>query len=163
MLINKELIARIDLKRPSTWVATWFGCGMLRPAPGTWGTLGAIPFGLALYVLGGWGLLLAATIAISLIGYWAADRYEKMTGEHDAGPVVIDEVAGMWIPMMLAGTNILLLIAAFLLFRFFDILKPWPISWFDQRPGAFGVMADDIVAGIAALACLWGIMHVFAG
>lgn len=144
-------------------LATWFGCGLARKAPGTWGTLGALPFGMALLWLGGAYLLLPAALIISIIGFYAAATYERETGIHDAGAIVIDEVAGMWITLCAATLTPLSVILAFALFRLFDILKPWPISWADRRPGATGVMLDDILAGIIAALCLGGLRYAGIG
>ncbi|MBU0800675.1 MAG: phosphatidylglycerophosphatase A [Alphaproteobacteria bacterium] len=143
-------------------LATWFGCGRAKRAPGTWGTLGSLPFGILFMVLGGWPLLLVATVLVSIIGYYAAAVYERETGTHDSGAIVIDEVAGMWLTLCAATLTPLSIVLAFALFRGFDILKPWPVSWADRKlPGAAGVMADDILAGVYAALCLWGLC--FAG
>lgn len=147
----------VDFKDPAIWLATWFGCGLMRPAPGTWGTLGGLPVGVLIYALGGWISLSVAVILVSALGYWAAGRFEAQTGEHDNDAIVIDEVTGVWIALIPAGLSIPLVIAAFLLFRFFDILKPWPVSWADKKlPGALGVMTDDIIAGIFAALVIAG-------
>jgi phosphatidylglycerophosphatase A len=157
---DPETIKKIDFKNPAVWVATWCGCGLMRPAPGTWGTLGALPIGLILLALGGKITLLAATLLIIPLGIWSANIFGKMTGSHDNSMIVIDEVAGMWIALLASALSPISIVVAFLLFRFFDILKPWPIGWLDQKlSGGVGVMADDIAAGIAAAACLYGIHH----
>ena len=141
-------------------LATWFGCGLAPRAPGTAGTLGALPVGTAILYAGGWPVLLAATAILFLIGLWAAAAYERHTGTHDSGAIVIDEAAGLWLALCAAGTHPAMLLAAFILFRGFDILKPWPVSWADRRlPGAWGVMVDDILAGAYAALCLAG-MHM---
>lgn len=159
-----EATAKPDFKSPATWLATWFGCGLMRPAPGTWGTLGGLPFGVLLLVFGGVPVLALATILVTLIGYWAADRFEKQTGTHDAGAIVIDEVAGLWLTLLAAAPTPLSVGLAFLLFRFFDIVKPWPVSWCDrQLPGARGVMADDLAAGVYAALVLWGLRYAGFG
>ena len=146
-----------DIKKPYFWLATWFGCGLARPAPGTWGTLGGLPLGILL-MMGGPVYLAAGIIIVFAAGLWAAREFEKATGEHDAGMIVIDEVAGIWVTLLAAQMTPLSLLLAFLLFRAFDILKPWPVSWCDKKlPGAWGVMMDDIVAGIFAAACLLGL------
>lgn len=148
---------RVNFKDPAIWLATWFGCGLMKPAPGTWGTLGALPFGILIMAFGGVPALIAAVIAVSAAGYWAAGRFEEQSGEHDSSAIVIDEVAGMWIALIPSALSIPYVVAAFLLFRFFDILKPWPISWADKKlPGALGVMTDDIIAGIFAALILVG-------
>ena len=133
-------------------IATWFGAGRLRPAPGTIGTLAAIPFGYALnLLLGPIGLALAAVLLCG-IGTMAANYYGKKSGTVDDQSIVVDEVVGLWIAAIPAGTNMAPWIAAFLLFRLFDIWKPWPASFFDNRSkNGFDVMMDDVVAGIYAL------------
>ncbi len=156
-----EALKKCDFKNPHTMLATWFGLGLLSPAPGTWGTLGALPFGLIILALGGITALIPAIIIISIIGYKSATYFEKQTGIHDSKMVVIDEVAGMWITMLtMTAISPLQTLIAFTLFRLFDVIKPWPISYLDKNVGgALGVMADDILAGIAAAICLWGIIH----
>ena len=116
-----------DIKKPYFWLATWFGCGLARPAPGTWGTLGGLPLGILL-MMGGPVYLAAGIIIVFAAGLWAAREFEKATGEHDAGMIVIDEVAGIWVTLLAAQMTPLSLLLAFLLFRAFDILKPWPVS-----------------------------------
>lgn len=138
-----------------------FGAGLLRPAPGTWGSLVALPLAYGLHVLGGYWLLLAATFALSLLG-WAAIAVEtRGKDDHDPSEIVIDEVAGQWLALLpvsygaaMVGTDILRLwpgiVAAFLLFRLFDITKPLIIGWADRRGDALGVMLDDLFAGLFA-------------
>lgn len=164
-LPDPDLLKKLDFKNPATWVATWFGCGLMRPGPGTWGTLGALPFGLILLTLGGKIALLCGLALIIPLGLWAATKFETMTGTHDNSMIVIDEVAGLWITLLASTLAPLSIILAFGLFRFFDILKPWPVSWLDRNlSGARGVMADDCMAGIYAALCLWGInTYAFAG
>lgn len=143
-------------------LATWFGSGYAPFAPGTFGSLFALPIGWAFANESGVIGLGIATIVVSLIGIWAANAYMAQAGEHDPGPVVIDEVAGQWLTMlpMAAVMTWQGLLVAFILFRVFDIWKPWPISWVDKNiEGGLGVMVDDILAGIAGAACLYGLMH----
>jgi phosphatidylglycerophosphatase A len=155
MTIKYQIPQGIDPKRPSSLLATWFGCGYLHPAPGTWGTLGAIPFGLILFALGGPILLIIGICIVSAIGLWAADDFGKAVNEPDAKQIVIDEVAGMWIALIPAALNPLLIVVAFAAFRFFDILKPWPVSFADKNfKNATGVMLDDILAGFYAYLCV---------
>ncbi len=159
---DPELIKKLDFKSPALWVATWMGCGLMRPAPGTWGTLGALPIGLILLTLGGKIALLCGIAAIIPIGLWASAKFEAMTGTHDNSMIVIDEVAGLWITLIACTLSPLSILLAFALFRFFDILKPFPVSWLDRNvSGAQGVMVDDIAAGVYAGLCLWGI-HYYA-
>jgi phosphatidylglycerophosphatase A len=133
-------------------LATWFGAGLLRPAPGTMGSLAAIPFGYAIVMLSGQVALAIAAAVLLIIGTIAAGRYGKKSGVVDDQSIVVDEVAGMWIAAIPAGKHLWLWLVAFFLFRLFDIWKPWPASFFDNRSkGGFDVMMDDVVAGIYAL------------
>ncbi|MDR1921264.1 MAG: phosphatidylglycerophosphatase A [Candidatus Adiutrix sp.] len=131
-------------------IYTGLGLGLAPKAPGTFGTL----LGLPLYwLLGGlaWPLYLAAVLAIFLIGWRAAETAERDLGLHDAPQVVIDEAAGYLTTMFLAPALPWAPLWGFAFFRLFDILKPWPVSWADQKvPGGLGVMADDILAGLYA-------------
>ena len=142
-------------------IATFFYTGLLRPTPGTWGSLAAVIAALPLYALGGaWAVLVAAILAF-LIGIPATKSEVKASGSEDPSHVVIDEVAGQWIALLpvsfgAAATKLPLtslwpgILTAFLLFRLFDIWKPGPIGWVDRRGDAPGVMLDDIIAGIFA-------------
>ncbi|MGB7321587.1 MAG: phosphatidylglycerophosphatase A [Albidovulum sp.] len=146
-------------------VATFFGAGLLRPAPGTWGSLAALPVGWVVATLAGpWGFL-CATIAVFALG-WAATAIEtRGKDDHDPSEIVIDEVAGQWIallPVVMGaahvGADLLALwpgwVAAFALFRLFDIWKPWLVGWADRRGDALGVMLDDVIAGVFAGVCV---------
>lgn len=138
-------------------IATVGGVGYLPMAPGTFGSLAAIPLTWALHAAGGFALVAAATIAVTVAGWWASR--EMLAGaEDDPSEIVIDEVAGMMVAlwplslgltMMGAGPDVFPWpgwVLGFVLFRFFDIVKPPPVRWFD-RPGPVGIMADDLVAG----------------
>lgn len=133
-------------------IALWFGCGLVPRAPGTAGTLGAIP----LYLLvrpHGPGALLATAIALTIVGIWAASREASRTGLHDPQTVVIDEVAGVHVAWLGAAPNLRGLLVGLLLFRAFDHLKPWPARWAERRlPGGFGIVLDDVIAGVWAAA-----------
>lgn len=137
------------LTEPMTAIVTFFGVGLLPVAPGTWGSLAALPFAIMLHAIGGWPLLLLAAIVAAGAGYMAADAYVHLTGREDPPEIVIDEVATQWmvmtvIPMTTAG-----IIGAFFIFRLFDTIKPWPASWADQEvEGGAGVMLDDLIAGV---------------
>ncbi|MCF8495377.1 MAG: phosphatidylglycerophosphatase A [Alphaproteobacteria bacterium] len=150
-----------------TVIATFFGAGRIKPAPGTWGSLAAILPALSIFLLGGERALLLAILAVAFAGYWAADRYEKTTGLHDDKAVVIDEVAGQWIALLpalsFAGLNPLWIFCAFALFRFFDIVKPWPVGAIDRHvKGAAGVMLDDMAAGLISALLIMG-LYIYAG
>lgn len=146
---------------PSTLLATWFGAGLLPGAPGTWGALAALPFGVGLYWLAGPLALLGGAVAVFAIGLWAAQSYERVAEIKDPGAIVIDEVAGQWLTLIPASLepwafNPWAVLLAFLLFRFFDIMKPWPVRWADRHlKGSFGVMADDVIAAAYAAPILY--------
>jgi phosphatidylglycerophosphatase A len=146
---------------PARAIATFLGAGLLRPAPGTWGTLAALPAAWALHLLGGpWALLAATGIAFGL-GWWATAVETAGRADPDPSEIVIDEVVGMWIALLpvsfgaaARGVEVLALwpgiVAAFVLFRLFDIWKPGPVGWADRRHGPLGVMLDDVIAGALA-------------
>ncbi len=163
-IIDDKALRLLNFKSPATWVATWGGCGLIRPAPGTWGTLGAMPFGIVLLIFGGVPALVIAAIILFPIGLWASKQFEKMVNEKDSGMIVVDEVVGVWIALIPAMLSPLSIALAFILFRFFDILKPWPIAYFDKHfKGAFGVMIDDVIAGVFAAIILIGLRYVGIG
>lgn len=138
------------------WIATWFLSGHVPKAPGTFGSIAALPFAWVLVQLGGLWLLALSAALVFVAGLWAAKRYMEDLGEHDPGAVVVDEVVGQWLTLLLAPLTPLAYILGLLAFRIFDILKPWPIGWLDQHvPGAFGVMIDDVVAALYAGALLF--------
>jgi phosphatidylglycerophosphatase A len=133
-------------------VATMGGIGRLKPAPGTWGSLVVLPLAL----LGPVPALLLALL-VTIVGFYAVREVLRDAPEQDPGWIVVDEAAGMLLALagLSAAAGIWGVLIAFGLFRIFDILKPWPISWADRQEGAFGVMLDDIVAGaLAALALI---------
>ena len=145
----------------ATIIGTVFGVGYIRPAPGTWGSLVALPWAWLLHVLGGVPLLLLGVIAAFLKGWWATSKMTEGSDDHDPSEIVIDEVVGQWIALLplsyAAWSNDIPVhvmwpgwIAAFALFRLFDIWKPWIIGWADRRGDALGVMLDDVIAGVFA-------------
>jgi len=145
----------------SKLIATLFGVGYLKPAPGTWGSLAALPLFWLIHQAGGPLLAVLATLAVSGLGWWAIARATEGSDDHDPSEIVIDEVAGQWVALLpvsfgaaMMGVGVLALypgwIAAFLLFRLFDIWKPGPVGWADRRNDPFGVMLDDIIAGVMA-------------
>ncbi len=134
------------------WLAVVGGVGRIGPAPGTLASVATVPVGVLLYVVGGAPLVVAAAACVAVGGWWSADRYSRVSGRSDPPEVVVDEVAGMLLPLAAAGTDVLLVLAAFVLFRILDITKPFPISWLDARiKGGLGVMVDDLAAGGLAL------------
>lgn len=143
----------LPFRHPAVLLATWFGAGLLPITPGSWGALAALPLAWAIRVLwGAPGLAVAAAIVFA-IGCWAAASVVAASGIEDPGAVVIDEVAGQWLVLLAAPFDVRAWAFAFLLFRVFDISKPWPVGWADRHVhGGFGVMLDDVfAAGYAAL------------
>ena len=161
----------------SKFIATFFGVGNLPKAPGTWGSLAALPVGYVLHETVGFYGFAIATVAVFVIGWWATAAATKGSDNHDPSEIVIDEVAGQWIallPVSLgathAGADMLALwpgwVVAFVGFRLFDIWKPGPVGWADRRGDALGVMLDDVFAGIIAAICVMigaGISHGLLG
>ena len=134
---------------PDFWVllAAWGPCGYAPIAPGTFGTLGAIPLWWALSHLS-WPLYLSATVAITALGIFAAGRAGKYWKVVDASQIVIDEVAGYLVTMFLMPADWRFALCGFVLFRFFDVVKIWPASYFDGVKSGFGVVMDDVAAGV---------------
>ncbi|MFK7159723.1 phosphatidylglycerophosphatase A [Marinospirillum sp. MEB164] len=147
-------------RHPVHFLAFGLGSGAAPWAPGTFGTLAAVPlyFLLAqltpvLYVL--------LTLLAFLLGCWLCGKTSRDIGVHDHGGIVWDEFVGYWITMAFLPVNWIWALAGFILFRFFDIIKPWPIRWLDQRvSGGFGIMIDDVLAGIYAWIILFFVYYV---
>jgi len=141
-----------------TW-ATFFGSGYVPVAPGTAGTLAAVPLWWALTHVSPL-LYVLATVAVTLTGMAAADRAGRYFGVADSGHIVVDEVAGYLVTMLFLPRTALAAIAGFVLFRLFDVLKPPPARFFDRDPrwkNGAGVVLDDLFAGVWACAGTWGI------
>jgi len=156
-------------RKPGHWnpaflLATWFGCGLLPRFPGTWGSLAALPFAWLIHAAAGTlGLGLAALVVFAL-GVWCSSVYIRHAQEPDPRPVVIDEVAGQWLTLLVVPPDLVLYAVGFVLFRFFDIVKPWPVSWADTHiKGGLGVMVDDVLAAVYAGALLYGISLLLGG
>ena len=146
--------ANFKLSNPIHFLALGFGSGLAPKAPGTFGTLAAIPVFFLALNLGNLSYLLLLLI-MSVAGVYICGKAAKDAGVHDHGAIVWDEIVGFMITMYLIPVNWLTVLVGFALFRFFDILKPWPISYLDKNcHGGLGIMLDDIVAGIAAWACM---------
>jgi phosphatidylglycerophosphatase A len=134
----------------STAIATLFGIGRAPVAPGTVASVVAVLLAWPIALYGGRAALLVAGIAASAIGAWAGDHYARDTKQTDPSECVVDELAGQWIVCAFAPVNFLAFLLAFVLFRLFDIFKPWPISRLERLPGGLGIMADDLGAALAA-------------
>lgn len=141
--------------RPAPLIATWFGSGLLRPASGTWGSVAAIPPAFLLVWAGGpWALGLAA-IAVFGVGVWAAHVTAAKAGKPDWSAIVVDEVVGVWLALLPVAVDLKYWVLALIAFRVFDIVKIGPVGWADRHAkGGFGIMIDDVIAGIMAAAVM---------
>ncbi len=149
------------IKKPVCFLGLGFGSGLAPKAPGTFGTLAAIPIyflmqNLSLY------MYIFLTMIGFILGIWICQKSAEWLNKEDPSAVVWDEIIGYLITMVAAPQGITWLILGFVLFRLFDILKPWPISVADKKlHGGFGIMFDDVIAGIFAALSLQFIYHVF--
>lgn len=152
------------------WLGVGLGTGLPKKAPGTWGTVGGLMIALPMLLLGFWGFLVVVVVGC-LVGSYVCGKTSKLMGVHDDPHIVFDEWVGMWISLLpsvwlLAQTQdtaktgleyyhpstALLFIVPFVLFRFFDIMKPPPIKWVDKNVfGGFGILIDDVLAGVMAV------------
>lgn len=154
----------LPLSHPAGLLATWFGVGLMPHAPGTWGSFAALPFAWAIMHYGGVWYLAAAVVIVSLLGWWAAERYVRAHGSEDPGDIVVDEVAGQWLTLLPAGGDIGLMAAGFVLFRIADIVKPWPAGWADRRiKGGLGAMVDDLFAALWSASAVLGLRYAIGG
>jgi len=147
---NSRLTALQIVKDPVLLLAFGFGSGLSKKMPGTLGTVAAVPIYLALMQADS-RIYLAVTVLSIVLGISICDRAAKKLDVHDFGGIVWDEIAGFLITMCWLPFSWQSLLAGFALFRLFDIFKPWPIRWLDRHvEGGFGIMIDDVVAGIFA-------------
>ena len=150
--MSNKVEARQVLKDPVLFLAFGFGSGLMPRAPGTAGTLAAIPLYLwfSQYPL---TVYLLLVFLVSITGVWICRQASARLGVHDHPGIVWDEIAGFLITMIPASGSWLWVAAGFVLFRLFDIWKPWPIAWADRElKGGLGIMLDDVLAGgIAAV------------
>lgn len=161
--MNAKIPASLPVRHPAFLLATWFGAGLLPKIPGTWGSAAALPFAWVIAWYGGPYALLVASLAAFVVGIWAAEIYSRHAGIKDPGAIVIDEVAGQWLTLVPFAPDPLVWFAGFILFRIFDILKPWPANLADRAlSGGLGVMLDDMIAGIYAGAALMLLLQVLA-
>ncbi len=143
------------------FIAFGMGSGLINPAPGTWGTISGLLLMLALDALLPFWALILLLLLLTILGTKCAHESSKKLGVHDFGGIVIDEWAGIWLTLICFPLTLANIIVGFILFRIFDILKPWPIKWLDSKvSGGIGIMIDDIVAGFAAAICLWFLQGV---
>ena len=142
------------LRHPIHFLSLGFGSGLAPKAPGTFGTLAAIPVYLALVNTSS-EIYLSATILLFILGIYFCQFTADAVGVHDHPGIVWDEIVGFLVTMSFVKCSIISVTVGFLLFRFFDILKPWPIGWLDKKvQGGFGIMLDDLLAAIFSAALL---------
>lgn len=153
-------LSQTVFKNPIHFLAFGFGSGLLPKAPGTWGTLVAIPIWYALSFLSlPWYVV--ATLLLSILGIGICHYSAKKLGVHDHPGIVWDEFCGYLVTMIAAPTGWIWPIIGFILFRIFDIIKPWPIKWLDKKVhGGFGIMIDDLLAGFFALLIMQGLAAI---
>ena len=146
---------------PIHLLAFGFGSGAAPKAPGTFGTLAAVVLYWPLSYLSLESYLVMLLVT-ALLGIYLCGKTAQDLGVHDHGGIVWDEFVGFWITMIAAPVGWIWVLVGFVLFRFFDIVKPWPISWIDQKVGGgFGIMLDDIIAGLMAAAVMQGLTWWF--
>jgi len=134
---------------PAWWITTAAGVGLLPVAPGTWGSLFTLPIAYIIVLNISSYYLILLSVAVFLVGSWAAGAYVRRTGREDPGEAVIDEVAGQLLTLALVPPGVVAYALGFLVFRVLDIVKPFPADWCDRNvKGGVGVMADDMVAGL---------------
>lgn len=151
------------MNKIATFFATIFYVGFFPKAPGTIGSLAALLLAAPLLFLPSNYLFFVFLIAFTFIGFWSSEAYSQSTGKEDPKEVVIDELVGQWLVLAFINPKIWWhWLLAFALFRLFDIIKPFPVDYFDKKiKGGIGIMLDDIMAGIMAIGvfiiCLWAI------
>lgn len=150
-------IGRADITHPVHWFALGFGSGLMPKAPGTWGSVVGLAVFAPLLLLPTW--LYAALLCVAaVLGVYICDKSARDWGVHDHGAIVWDEVVGMGIALIALPLSLWSCVLAFALFRLFDIWKPWPVNVLDQNlKGGFGIMADDIAAGVMAAVSAYAI------
>lgn len=154
---NQSLVTRV-YQDPVYFIAFGFGSGLLPVAPGTWGTLAAMPIYLLLSNYH-WSVYLSLTVLAFVLGVWVAQKVSNDLGVHDYQGIVWDEVVGYLLTMMLAPKGFSWMITGFVLFRIFDIWKPQPIRYIDKKiNGGLGIMLDDVLAAVPA----WLILQLLA-
>lgn len=155
---SRSLPRGMSFWHPVCMISTWFGLGLIPGAPGTWGSLAALP--LAWLVLDHFGQIALAAVAFGLfaVGYLTSTVFARRCNDRDPQSIVIDEVAGQCLVLTAAPAAWGYIVTGFLLFRLADIVKPWPASWADRSlEGAAGIMLDDFFAAAYAWAGLYGL------
>lgn len=149
------------MRRLALWLSSGLGLGYIPGSPGTYGTL----WGVLLFYLGrnlSWPAFAIGTALFTLFAVFISHAAEQVSEKHDSSSIVIDEIAGYLVTVIFVPFSLKTLVLAFLLFRFFDIAKPWPIRYIDKKwGGGWGVVMDDVLAGVIANLCLQLIMLIW--
>ena len=156
---NNIPIPAVLLKNPVHFLSLGFGSGLMPKAPGTFGTLAAIPVYL---LMANFSVLIYSiiTVVLFLLGIYLCQKTTDELKVHDHSGIVFDEIVGFLITMIAVPLTWQWIVAGFILFRLFDILKPWPISWLDKKVhGGLGIMLDDVLAGMFSLAILQLVLY----
>lgn len=142
---------------PAALIATGGGLGHLPRAPGTFASLAALPVAWLLDAWAGRGAILLAGVVVALLGWWAGQIYVSRHRVQDPGEIVVDEIAAQLLVLAAVPLSLFSTVVGLLLFRLFDIAKPWPVSWADRSvKGGLGVMLDDLLAALYAAVALYG-------
>ncbi|HYL48571.1 MAG TPA: phosphatidylglycerophosphatase A [Stellaceae bacterium] len=142
----------LPFSHPSVWLSTWFGCGLSPVAPGTVGSLAALPLAALIAWQSGPRLLFVVAVILLGVGIVTTETYARAAGIADPPEAVIDEVAGQCLTLVVVPLAPLPYLVGFVLFRFFDIAKPFPLRWLERKlPGGYGIMLDDTGAAIYAI------------
>ncbi len=154
--IKKSDRQREVMSKPSGWIASIAGIGLLPSAPGTWASAATLPAGWLIAMQSGpWGLVVASLLVFA-IGSWASEQVIRQIETDDPSVIVIDEVAGQLLTLVFAPLTWPAYLAAFVAFRFFDLTKIWPASYVDRElGGGLGAMADDMMAGLYAMLVIY--------
>ncbi len=154
----------MPLKHPACMVSTWFGIGLIPLAPGTWGSLAALPLAWVIQSVAGPYALFGASVLIFVFGWWAATVFVSRSDLSDPQVIVVDEVAGQLLVLAVAPATFWYYLAGLALFRFFDVRKPWPVRWADRSlKGGLGVMLDDMLAGVYGVVLLFVLVLITGG
>lgn len=159
-MADYALLKKLKLTNPWHLLAVGLGTGLCPKAPGTCGSFGAMLIGMVVVTLAPWYVLTGLAVILYFLGVKACNEAERAMGVHDHGGIVVDEFVGMFISMLwIPQGQWQLALIAFVLFRIFDIAKPFPVGWADHNiTGGTGIMVDDVLAGLYALICgalLW--------
>ncbi len=157
---NRAATPRDLVASPGAFLGLGLGSGLSPVAPGTFGTLLAVPLYIAA-ISAGFGWYVVITLIMIVTGGWICGHTAKILDSHDHPAIVWDEFAGYFVTMLLVPGTYVNILGGFILFRLFDIVKPWPIRWIDQKVhGGLGIMLDDLIAGVFAGAILWALQYL---